>query len=126
MMALYTSKAFARDHIAILYYSIVLTGITIAVSAFIGIVQLLTLVLNVAEPEGRLWDGVEAIGDNFEIIGGAICGLFLVVGAGSVVVYKPWRRRMDQRALLYPEGGSTSAEDAAENHQAMDREPGGS
>lgn len=100
MMALYTSKAFSRDHIAILYYSIVLTGITIVVSAFIGVIQVLTLVLNVAEPEGSFWDGVEAIGDNFEIIGGSICGLFLVVGLGSVIVYRPWRRRVDRGALL--------------------------
>lgn len=100
MMALYTSKAFSRDHIAILYYSIVLTGITIVVSAFIGVIQVLTLVLNVAEPEGSFWDGVEAIGDNFEIIGGSICGLFLIVGLGSVIVYRPWRRRVDRGALL--------------------------
>lgn len=100
MMALYTSKAFSRDHIAILYYSIVLTGITIVVSAFIGVIQVLTLVLNVAEPEGSFWDGVEAIGDNFEIIGGSICGLFFVVGLGSVIVYRPWRRRVDRQALL--------------------------
>lgn len=97
MMALYTSKAFARDTVAILYYSIVLTGITILVSAFIGIIQILTLAQNVAEPEGNFWDGVRAIGDNFEIIGGSICGMFLVVGLGSVVLYKPWRRRMDRR-----------------------------
>lgn len=64
-----------------------------------GIIQLLTLVLNVAEPDGGFWDGVEAIGDNFEIIGGSICGLFLIVGVGSVLVYKPWRRRMNGRAL---------------------------
>ncbi|PSR83191.1 high-affinity nickel-transport protein-domain-containing protein [Coniella lustricola] len=102
MMALYTSKSFARDHIAILYYSVVLTGITIVVSAFIGIIQLLTLVLNVAEPTGSFWDGVEAIGDSFEIIGGSICGLFLVVGLGSVLVYKPWRRRMDQTSVAPP------------------------
>lgn len=63
-----------------------------------GIIQLLTLILNVAEPEGGFWDGVEAIGDNFEIIGGSICGLFLVVGVGSVLVYKPWRRRMDRKS----------------------------
>lgn len=100
MMALYTSKAFSRDHIAILYYSIVLTGITIVVSAFIGVIQVLTLVLNVAEPEGSFWDGVEAIGDNFEIIGGSICGLFLIVGLGSVLVYRPWRRRVDRGAML--------------------------
>ncbi|KAK7740462.1 hypothetical protein SLS53_005304 [Cytospora paraplurivora] len=113
MMTLYTSKAFARDHIAILYYSIVLTGITIVVSAFIGIVQLLTLILNVAEPEGTFWDGVSAIGDNFEIIGGSICGLFLVVGAGSVLVYGPWRRRMDHGALSAPPHEEDGAEHEA-------------
>lgn len=122
MMALYTSKAFARDHIAILYYSIVLTGITIVVSAFIGIVQLLTLVLNVAEPNGSFWDGVEAIGDNFEVIGGSICGLFLVVGVGSVLVYTPWRRRMDQRALLTRQESSEDAvEAAAEEERGSER-----
>lgn len=122
MMALYTSKAFARDHIAILYYSIVLTGITIVVSAFIGIVQLLTLVLNVAEPKGNFWDGVEAIGDNFEVIGGSICGLFLVVGVGSVLVYTPWRRRMDQRALLTRQESSEDAvEAAAEEERGSER-----
>lgn len=114
MMTLYTSKAFSRDHIAILYYSIVLTGITIVVSAFIGIVQLLTLILNVAAPEGTFWDGVSAIGDNFEIIGGSICGLFLVVGAGSVLVYGPWRRRMDHGALCAPphEGDGAGPDEA--------------
>lgn len=97
MMALYTSKAFARDTVAILYYSIVLTGITVFVSAFIGIIQILSLAQNVAKPEGSFWDGVSAIGDNFEIIGGCICGLFLVAGLGSVVLYKPWRRRIERR-----------------------------
>ncbi|KAI0167548.1 high-affinity nickel-transport protein-domain-containing protein [Pestalotiopsis sp. NC0098] len=112
MMALYTSKAFARDTVAILYYSIVLTGITVVVSAFIGIVQILSLVQNVAEPEGSFWDGVSAIGDNFEIIGGSICGLFLVAGLGSVVVYKPWRRRIEQRRVH-----RVSSHDEEERHE---------
>ncbi|KAK0622562.1 high-affinity nickel-transport protein-domain-containing protein [Immersiella caudata] len=97
MMALYTSKAFSRDVVAILYYSIVLTGITVFVSLFIGIIQLLSLIQNVAEPEGSFWDGVEAIGEHYEIIGGCICGLFLLVGAGSILVYRPWRRRQERR-----------------------------
>ncbi|OAA53673.1 high affinity nickel transport protein nic1 [Cordyceps fumosorosea ARSEF 2679] len=59
MMALYSSKAFSRDVVAILYYSIVLTGITVFVAAFIGIIQVLSLVQNVAEPEGSFWDGWE-------------------------------------------------------------------
>jgi len=97
MMALYTSKAFSRDMIAILYYSIVLTGITVVVSAFIGIIQVLSLIEHVAEPEGKFWEGVGAIGDHYDIIGGCICGLFVLVGLGSILVYRPWRRRMERR-----------------------------
>ncbi|KAL2200826.1 high-affinity nickel-transport protein-domain-containing protein [Corynascus similis CBS 632.67] len=98
MMALYTSKVFSRDVVAILYYSIVLTGITVFVAAFIGIIQVLSLVEHVAEPEGSFWEGVGAIGDHYDIIGGCICGLFVLVGLGSVLVYRPWRRRMARRA----------------------------
>ncbi|KAL7935116.1 high-affinity nickel-transport domain-containing protein [Trichoderma chlorosporum] len=97
MMALYTSKAFSRDIVAILYYSIVLTGVTVAVSASIGIIQVLTLAQNVANPTGRFWDGLSAVGDHFDIIGGSICGLFVIVGIGSVIVYGPWRRHVERR-----------------------------
>ncbi|KAH6606938.1 high-affinity nickel-transporter [Trichoderma cornu-damae] len=98
MMALYTSKAFSRDTVAILYYSIVLTGITVAVSAFIGIIQVLSLAQNVANPSGSFWHGVSAVGDHFDVIGGSICGLFVIVGIGSVLLYGPWRRRMERRS----------------------------
>ncbi|KAF4119358.1 nickel/cobalt transporter (NiCoT) family protein [Geosmithia morbida] len=97
MLSLYTSKVFSRDPVAILYYSIVLTGITVTVSAFIGIIQVLSLIQNAADPKGRFWDGVGAIGDKFDIIGGSICGLFLLVGIGSVLAYRPWRRYLDRR-----------------------------
>ncbi|KAG5957758.1 hypothetical protein E4U58_005687 [Claviceps cyperi] len=97
MLALYTSQAFSRDPIALLYYQIILSAITVFVSAFIGIVQLLSLVQNVADPQGPVWDGVSAIGDHFDIIGGSICGLFLLVGVLSMLLYRPWRRRMERR-----------------------------
>ncbi|KAI5868170.1 Ni2+/Co2+ transporter transition metal uptake transporter [Durotheca rogersii] len=97
MMALYTSKAFARDAVAVLYYSIVLTAITVTVSAFIGVIQILSLVQNVAEPEGPFWDGLDAIAEHYDIVGAAICGLFLLVGVGSALAYGPWRRRADAR-----------------------------
>ena len=109
MMALYTSKAFARDTVAILYYSIVLTGITIFVSAFIGIIQVLTLINNVASPDGSFWDGVQTIGDNFDIIGGCICGVFLFVGVGSILAYRPWRRRMERGGVLIANGEAERA-----------------
>jgi len=97
MMTLYTSTSLARDTIAILYYSIVLTAITVVVATCIGIIQLLTLVLNVASPIGAFWDGVSNAGNHFDIVGGAICGTFVFSGIVSVLVYKPWRRRIDQR-----------------------------
>ncbi|PLB36015.1 HoxN/HupN/NixA family nickel/cobalt transporter [Aspergillus candidus] len=81
-----------RDPIAFLYYSIVLTCLTVVVAIVIGIIQLLTLVLNVAEPTGRFWDGVQTAGDYYDAIGGGICGCFIVFGGLSVVVYKPWKR----------------------------------
>ena len=55
MMALYTSTNLAKDQIAILYYSIVLTVITVLVAIVIGVIQLLSLILNVAQPEGKFW-----------------------------------------------------------------------
>ncbi|PFH63193.1 hypothetical protein XA68_16632 [Ophiocordyceps unilateralis] len=97
MMGLYTSKAFARDDLAILYYSIVLTSLTIAVSFFIGVIQVLSLAQNVAHPQGPFWDGVTAVTDRFDAIGGGICALFVVVGLASVIAYRPWRKHIDRR-----------------------------
>ncbi|KUJ19443.1 NicO-domain-containing protein [Mollisia scopiformis] len=94
MMTLYTSTSLARDTIAILYYSIVLSAITVMVAITIGTIQLLSLGANYSS--GRFWDGVNNAEDHFDIIGGSICAAFVVFGAASVVFYKPWRRRVDR------------------------------
>jgi nickel/cobalt transporter (NiCoT) family protein len=86
-----------KDPIMFLYYSIVLTVLTVVVALIIGTIQLLTIALNVTEGKGKFWDGVAVVGDDYEIIGGAICGSFIVVGATSVLCYKPWRRRVEER-----------------------------
>ncbi|POR32807.1 Nickel/cobalt efflux system [Tolypocladium paradoxum] len=111
--------AFSRDVVAILYYSVVLTAITVFVSAFIGIVQVLSLVQKVAEPEGSFWDGVSAIGDHFDIIGGSICGVFVVVGLGAIIVYRPWRRRMDRRR----QGLTTVEEESSPEYEGLASPP---
>ena len=90
MMTLYTSTSLARDIVAILYYSIVLSAITVVVAICIGTIQLLSLISNFSE--GKFWDGVDVVGDHYDIIGAAICGAFIVFGALSVIVYGPWRR----------------------------------
>ena len=101
MSALYTSSSFAQDKITILYYSIVLTIITIIVAIVIGAIQLLLLILHVAEPTGKFWDGVRAAGDAYDIIGGCIIASFVVFGALSVLIYRPWRRRVNRRRAMY-------------------------
>ena len=69
MMSLYTSTSLANDRIAILYYSIVLTLITVVVALIIGFIQLLSLIANVSEPSGPFWDGVAVAGDHYDVIG---------------------------------------------------------
>lgn len=86
-----------RDPVAFLYYSIVLTTLTVIVAIVIGVIQLLTMIQNVAEPKGKFWDGVETAGDYYDVIGGSICGLFLICGLLSVALYKPWRRWFGKR-----------------------------
>lgn len=80
-----------RDPIAFLYYSIVLTCLTVMAAIVIGVIQVLSLVLNVANPTGKFWDGVQTAGDYYDAIGGGIAGCFVVVGVLSVFAYKPWR-----------------------------------
>lgn len=86
-----------RDPIAFLYYSIVLTSLTVIVAIVIGVIQLLTMILNVTHAKGKFWDGVQTAGDYYDVIGGSICGSFIIFGGSSVLLYKPWRRWMTRR-----------------------------
>jgi high-affinity nickel-transport protein len=104
MLTLYTSTAIARDQIAILYYSIILTGVTILVAVVIGVIQLLSLLLNTLKLTGPFWDGVAVAEDHFEVIGGAICGSFVLFGGLSILLYQSWRRRVDQYREEYVGG----------------------
>jgi len=98
MMSLYTSARLAEDAIAVLYYQCVLTAVTVAVALVIGVIQLLSLILSVKpDLSGSFWRGVEVAGNNYDIIGGGICGSFLMFGLLSVLLYKPWRRWIDSQ-----------------------------
>jgi high-affinity nickel-transport protein len=96
-------SARVKDPLTFLYYSIVLTTLTVVCAIVIGTIQLLTMVLNVAHPTGPFWDGVETAGDSYEIIGGGICASFVVVGGVSVLCYKPWRRWVDRERKRWRE-----------------------
>jgi len=109
MSALYTTSSFAHDDIAIVYYSIVLTIITVLVAIVIGVIQILSLVQHVVEPTGRFWDGVEKVGERYDILGASIAGLFVVTGIAAYLMYTPIRGIIDQKRLLVQNSISTSS-----------------
>ncbi|KPI34466.1 High-affinity nickel transport protein nic1 [Cyphellophora attinorum] len=86
-----------RDPLSFLYYSTLLTLLTVLCALVIGTIQLLSLILNTAHPNGPFWEGVEKAGDSYEIIGGGICASFLLVGIGSVVCFPRFKRWVDRR-----------------------------
>ena len=99
------TNARVKDPLTFLYYSIVLTSLTVVCAIVIGLLQLLSLILNTAHPTGKFWDGVEMAGEYYEVIGGAICGSFVVFGGASVLCYRPWRRWVQrERARLRAHG----------------------
>ncbi|CAM6089112.1 unnamed protein product [Calypogeia fissa] len=118
----------AKDPVAFLYFSIVLTSLTVLVALIIGTLQLLTLILNVAYPDGSynsFWNGVNIAGNNYDIIGGGICGSFVVVGLASVVVYRPWRRWVEaKQAQRFGAEGEEGHEEDREN-EAVNLSVGG-
>jgi nickel/cobalt transporter (NiCoT) family protein len=112
-----------KDPLTFLYYSIVLTTLTVICAIIIGIIQLLSLILNTAHPTGPFWRGVEAAGNNYEIIGGAICGSFIVFGVLSVLCYRPWRRIVNiRRETLRRERRSDEDDDNLERSEGQDVE----
>ncbi len=53
----------------------------------IGMIQLLSVVATYLR--GPLWDDGVNVGDHCDVIGGGICGAFVVFGAASVLLYRP-------------------------------------
>ncbi|KAG0635003.1 high-affinity nickel-transport protein-domain-containing protein [Tuber brumale] len=106
MSALYTTSYFAHDDIAIVYYSIVLTTLTILVAIVIGVIQILSLIHHVREPTGPFWDGVKNIAERYDIVGGCIAGLFVVTGITAYFMYTPIREIIDRKRFLIEHAAS--------------------
>lgn len=87
MYLAYTSNVFKENKIGRLYYTMVLTGMSVFVALTIGLVQMLTLILNTAKPSGKFWDGVAKAGDKYDIIGGTIVGAFVFVVLASALIH---------------------------------------
>ncbi len=81
-----------------IYYNITVTGLSVAVALIVGTAELLGLFAGQLGWRGGFWDWIAGL--DLNVVGFAIVGLFLVVWAGAVLV---WRvGRIEQRWA--PEG----------------------
>ncbi|KAF2400671.1 NicO-domain-containing protein [Trichodelitschia bisporula] len=101
------SGRLVRDDIAVTYFSLVLTGATVLVAVVVGTLQALVLGSRIVgeekAAESAFWRGVTRVGERYDVIGGSVCGLFVLAAVGSAVCYRPWRRWVDRRVGLVGE-----------------------
>ncbi len=71
-----------------LYYNMTITLVSVAVALLIGGIEALGLVGDQLSLSGRFWDAIGALNDNFNNLGFAIIGIFVVAWAVSYGVYR--------------------------------------
>ena len=71
-----------------LYYNLTITAVSVAVALLIGGVETLGLIGDSFKLEGRFWDGVGALNDNFGTLGYAVIALFALCWAASAALYR--------------------------------------
>ncbi len=71
-----------------LYYNITITAVSVVVALLIGGIETLGLIGDKLELEGRFWDAVGALSDNFGLLGYVIIGVFALSWMVSVVIYR--------------------------------------
>ena len=108
----FMSKAYAwafSNPVRKVFYNLTVTGLSVVVALVIGVLELVQILIQVANPPGQPWD---AIG-GFNFIGQAgflIVGLFALTWIVAVVVYRAGR--VEERWSAMVEGGEPAAERA--------------
>jgi len=74
-----------------LYYNMTITGVSVIVAVVIGGIEALGLLSGVFHFQGKFWDGVARLNNNFGALGYFIIGLFAMSWVVSIAIYK-WRR----------------------------------
>jgi high-affinity nickel-transport protein len=77
-----------------LYYNMTITLVSVAVAVVIGGIEALGLISDQFGLTGGVWDGIGVLNDNFNNLGFAIIGVFVVAWVGSYVIYKA--KRLDE------------------------------
>ena len=69
-----------------LYYNIAITSVSVVVAALIGGIEALGLVGDQLNLSGRFWSSVATLNDNFNSLGFAIIGVFVVAWVGALLI----------------------------------------
>jgi len=77
-----------------LYYNMMITLVSIVVAVAVGGIEALGLVSDEFSLQGKFWDFIGVLRDNFNAIGFAIVGIFALAWAGSYALYR--LRRLDR------------------------------
>jgi high-affinity nickel-transport protein len=85
-----------------LYYSLIITLVSVVVAVLIGGIEALGLIGGQLSLSGWFWDGIGALNSNFSDLGFAIIGLFIVAWVASVVIYR--YRGLDDAEATGPGG----------------------
>jgi nickel/cobalt transporter (NiCoT) family protein len=71
-----------------LYYNLTITAVSVVVAVLIGGIETLGLVGDTFKLEGPFWAFIDALNDNFGVLGYLIIGLFAVSWIASVSIYR--------------------------------------
>ena len=71
-----------------LYYNLTITFVSVVVAVLIGGIEALGLIADQLGLTGWFWGGVGLLNDNFNGLGFAIIGVFVVAWVGSFIIYR--------------------------------------
>ncbi len=71
-----------------LYYNLTITFVSVMVAVLIGGIEALGLLGDQLALKGGFWSAIGSLNDNFNALGFAIIGLFIVTWIGSVIIYR--------------------------------------
>jgi high-affinity nickel-transport protein len=71
-----------------LYYNLVITAMSVVVAVLIGGIEGLGLIGDQFGLTGWFWDGIGTLNNNFNGLGFAIIGVFIVAWVASLIIYR--------------------------------------
>jgi high-affinity nickel-transport protein len=77
-----------------LYYNMTITSVSVIVALFVGGIEALGLLASHLQLQGRFWDAVARLNNNFGALGYIVVGLFAASWLISILIYKA--RRLDE------------------------------